>query len=132
MGLFCATWLLGFSTGCYQCFISVQESSRLCTGYIKDGHSVSGLPSHDDIEACFKKLDVFFNDNPNVILAARVGVIQTRFNTVYSVNSACREINRLQNNKTTKLQNLFLEHLAPLARSVSLRWPQGEITGRFQ
>lgn len=84
--LLCATWLLGFSSGCYQCFIKVEESSRLCLGFIKDGSSMSGLPSHDNIDTCFKKLDVIFNDNPSVIAAARVGAIQRVFNTVYSVS----------------------------------------------
>lgn len=91
MRLLCAAWLPGFSLGCYQCFISAAESSRLCLGYIRDGASMSGLPSHDDIEACFEKLDVIFNNNPSVIAAGRVGAVQSRVNTVYSVNIEGRE-----------------------------------------
>ncbi|XP_075868950.1 sperm acrosome membrane-associated protein 6 isoform X2 [Nelusetta ayraudi] len=71
--LLCTNWLLGASLGCYQCFISADDSSRLCIGHIKAGHSLSGLPSHDNIDSCFKKLDVVFNNNPRVISAARVG-----------------------------------------------------------
>lgn len=77
--LLCATWLLGASLGCYQCFISVEDSSRLCMGHIKAGQSLSGLPSHDNIDSCFKKLDVIFNNNPSVISAARVGATRTLF-----------------------------------------------------
>lgn len=82
MRLLCITWLLGCSLGCYQCFISSQDSGRLCRGHTKDGKSLWGIPSHDDIDACFKKLDVIFNNDPRVISAGRVGAIQTRFNTV--------------------------------------------------
>lgn len=77
--LLCTNWLLGASLGCYQCFISTDDSSRLCIGHIKAGHSLSGLPSHDNIDSCFKKLDVVFNNNPRVISAARVGATQTLF-----------------------------------------------------
>lgn len=87
MHLFCATWLLGLSLACYQCFINPQKSGDLCMGYIKDGKSQWGVPSFDDIEACFNKLHVFFNDNPRVISAARVGAIQTHFNTVQNIAS---------------------------------------------
>lgn len=77
--LLCTNWLLGASLGCYQCFISADDSSRLCIGHIKSGQSLSGLPSHDNIDSCFKKLDVVFNNNPSVISAARVGATQTLF-----------------------------------------------------
>lgn len=74
--LACVSVLLGSSLGCYQCFISVLDSSRLCMGHILSGQqSHSGIPSHDNIDACFKKLDTIFNSNPAVIEAGRVGAL---------------------------------------------------------
>lgn len=92
--LLCATWQLGLSLGCNNCFIDLDESRSLCIGYVHGGSPVSGIPLHDNVEECFKKLDVFFTDNPAVISAARVGAIQTSTFFIPSIQSAFKVTTR--------------------------------------
>ncbi|KAM7382713.1 hypothetical protein PAMP_002432 [Pampus punctatissimus] len=58
----------GVSTlSCYQCFVDVEDSLRLCWGHILTEHNVR------NVDACFRKLDRIFNNNQSVIQAGRVG-----------------------------------------------------------
>ncbi|KAI9532287.1 hypothetical protein NQZ68_033228 [Dissostichus eleginoides] len=59
--------LLGPSLSCYQCFVEVQDSLRLCWGHILTEHNVR------NVDYCFRKLDRIFNNHERVIEAGRVG-----------------------------------------------------------
>lgn len=69
----CALWLacvgllFSASLGCYQCFVDVEESLRLCWGHIWTEYNVR------NVDACFQMLDRIFNNNESVIEAGRVG-----------------------------------------------------------
>ncbi|XP_073341546.1 sperm acrosome membrane-associated protein 6 [Pagrus major] len=65
--LVCVSLLFGTSLSCYQCFVDVQDSCRLCWGHILTEHNVR------NVDACFRKLDHIFNNNKGVIEAGRVG-----------------------------------------------------------
>ncbi|XP_019948375.2 sperm acrosome membrane-associated protein 6 isoform X2 [Paralichthys olivaceus] len=65
--LVCVSLLFGTSLSCYQCFVDVQDSSRLCSGHILTEHNIR------NVGACFRKLDHMFNHNERVIEAGRVG-----------------------------------------------------------
>ncbi|XP_029927959.1 sperm acrosome membrane-associated protein 6 [Myripristis murdjan] len=66
-------WVLGVSSlfcrslSCYQCFVDVQDSLRLCWGHVLTEHNVR------NVDSCFRKLDHIFNNNDRVIEAGRVG-----------------------------------------------------------
>ncbi|KAM6909830.1 sperm acrosome membrane-associated protein 6 [Xenentodon cancila] len=55
------------SQSCFQCFVDVQDSLRLCSGHILTRYNVR------NVDACFKMLDRIFNTNDSVIEAGRVG-----------------------------------------------------------
>ncbi|XP_034466189.1 sperm acrosome membrane-associated protein 6 [Hippoglossus hippoglossus] len=65
--LVCVSLLFGTSLSCYQCFVDVQESLRLCWGHILTEYNIR------NIDACFRKLDRIFNNNERVLEAGRVG-----------------------------------------------------------
>ncbi|KAK1895211.1 Sperm acrosome membrane-associated protein 6 [Dissostichus eleginoides] len=65
--LLCVSLLLGPSLSCYQCFVEVQDSLRLCWGHILTEHNVR------NVDYCFRKLDRIFNNHERVIEAGRVG-----------------------------------------------------------
>ncbi|XP_028985727.1 sperm acrosome associated 6 [Betta splendens] len=65
--LLCAGLLFSASLGCYQCFVDVEESLRLCWGHILTEYNVR------NVDACFQMLDRIFNNNQSVIEAGRVG-----------------------------------------------------------
>ncbi|XP_034083836.1 sperm acrosome membrane-associated protein 6 [Gymnodraco acuticeps] len=65
--LVCVSLLLGPSLSCYQCFVEVQDSLRLCWGHILTEHNVR------NVDSCFRKLDRIFNNHERVIEAGRVG-----------------------------------------------------------
>ncbi|KAK5892552.1 hypothetical protein CesoFtcFv8_012919 [Champsocephalus esox] len=65
--LVCVSLLLGPSLSCYQCFVEVQDSLRLCWGHILSEHNVR------NVDSCFRKLDRIFNNHERVIEAGRVG-----------------------------------------------------------
>ncbi|XP_061573906.1 sperm acrosome associated 6 [Cololabis saira] len=52
---------------CFQCFVDVQDSLRLCSGHILTQYNIV------NVDSCFKKLDHIFNTNERVIEAGRVG-----------------------------------------------------------
>ncbi|XP_019741826.1 sperm acrosome membrane-associated protein 6 isoform X1 [Hippocampus comes] len=55
------------SVGCFRCFVSLKETSELCSGYkMTTFHLIN-------VDRCFETLDSIFNDNPKVIEAGRVG-----------------------------------------------------------
>ncbi|XP_038141446.1 sperm acrosome membrane-associated protein 6 [Cyprinodon tularosa] len=55
------------SLSCYDCFIDVEESLRLCWGHVLTNTNVRNM------DECFRKLDRIFNTNQTVIEAGRVG-----------------------------------------------------------
>eukprot|EP00064_Thunnus_orientalis_P009172 superscaffoldBa00001150_g9195 len=63
----CLSLLFSTSLSCYQCFVDVQDSLRLCWGHILTEHNVR------NVDACFRKLDRIFNNDQRVIQAGRVG-----------------------------------------------------------
>ncbi|XP_041649245.1 sperm acrosome membrane-associated protein 6 [Cheilinus undulatus] len=63
----CLSLLLSPSMSCFQCFIDVADTGRLCWGHILSQYSVR------NVDACFRKLDRIFNNNERVIKAGRVG-----------------------------------------------------------
>nr|XP_046255367.1 sperm acrosome associated 6 isoform X2 [Scatophagus argus] len=65
--LVCASLLFSISLSCYQCFVDVQDSLRLCWGHILTEYNIR------NVDACFRKLDRIFNNNERVIEAGRVG-----------------------------------------------------------
>ncbi|XP_031154708.1 sperm acrosome membrane-associated protein 6 isoform X1 [Sander lucioperca] len=65
--LMCVSLLFRTSLSCYQCFVDIQDSLRLCWGY-----SLT-KPNIRNVDACFRKLDRIFNNNGRVIEAGRVG-----------------------------------------------------------
>ncbi len=52
---------------CYQCFIDVDDSLRLCWGHILTEYNIR------NVDSCFKTLDRIFNDEARVIEAGKVG-----------------------------------------------------------
>ncbi|XP_047455256.1 sperm acrosome associated 6 [Mugil cephalus] len=62
----CASLLLGPSLSCYQCFVDVGDSLRLCWGHVLTEYDVR------NVDACFSTLDRIFNDE-RVTAAGRVG-----------------------------------------------------------
>lgn len=58
--------LPGSSHCCYQCFISAEDSSRLCSGFYLSRYGIRNM------DACFRMLDVVFNNNHRVVAAGRV------------------------------------------------------------
>ncbi|KAM6994482.1 sperm acrosome membrane-associated protein 6 [Tautogolabrus adspersus] len=65
--LMCLSLLLSTSLSCFQCFVDLPDSARLCWGHILTQHNVR------NVDACFRKLDRIFNNNERVIEAGRVG-----------------------------------------------------------
>ncbi len=65
--LVCVALLFGTSLSCYQCFVDVQDSLRLCWGHILTKYNIR------NVDACFRKLDRIFNNNKEVTEAGRVG-----------------------------------------------------------
>ncbi|XP_070823513.1 sperm acrosome membrane-associated protein 6 [Chaetodon trifascialis] len=65
--LMCVSLLFGTSLSCFQCFVDVQDSLRLCWGHILTEHNIR------NVDACFRKLDRIFNNHEGVIEAGRVG-----------------------------------------------------------
>ncbi|CAK6960425.1 sperm acrosome associated 6 [Scomber scombrus] len=59
--------LFSTSLSCYQCFVNVPDSLRLCWGHILTEHNVR------NVDSCFRKLDRIFNNDQRVIQAGRVG-----------------------------------------------------------
>ncbi|XP_028836556.1 sperm acrosome membrane-associated protein 6 [Denticeps clupeoides] len=66
-------WLMHFSSlaapslSCFQCFVSQEDSLRLCWGHIVAEYNIR------NIDSCFKTLDRIFNDERRVITAGEVG-----------------------------------------------------------
>ncbi|XP_042596906.1 sperm acrosome membrane-associated protein 6 isoform X1 [Cyprinus carpio] len=52
---------------CYQCFIDVDDSLRLCWGHILTEYNIR------NVDSCFKTLDRIFNNESRVIEAGKVG-----------------------------------------------------------
>lgn len=75
--LVCVALLFGTSLCCYQCFIDVQDSFRLCWGHVLTEYNIR------NVDACFRKLDRIFNDNEGVIEAGRVGAEKSLFCNVF-------------------------------------------------
>ncbi|KAM8869000.1 sperm acrosome membrane-associated protein 6 [Spinachia spinachia] len=65
--LVCVCLLLRASLSCFQCFVDVSDSLRLCWGHTVTQSNVR------NVDACFKKLDRIFNHHERVIEAGRVG-----------------------------------------------------------
>ncbi|XP_064801044.1 sperm acrosome associated 6 [Oncorhynchus masou masou] len=69
----CGLWVLYASTlfkpssSCYQCFVEVEDSIRLCWGHVLTEYNIR------NVDSCFKKLENIFNNNQKVIEAGRVG-----------------------------------------------------------
>ncbi|XP_056300683.1 sperm acrosome associated 6 [Pseudoliparis swirei] len=65
--LVCVSLLFRTSLSCFQCFVDVPDSLRLCWGHILTEHNVR------NVDACFRMLDRIFNNHKRVINAGRVG-----------------------------------------------------------
>ncbi|XP_037836370.1 sperm acrosome membrane-associated protein 6 isoform X1 [Kryptolebias marmoratus] len=65
--LSCVSLLFCGSLGCYQCFVDVEDSLRLCWGHVLTENNVR------NVDECFRKLDRIFNTNETVIESGRVG-----------------------------------------------------------
>ncbi|CAJ1061614.1 sperm acrosome membrane-associated protein 6 isoform X1 [Xyrichtys novacula] len=65
--LICVSLLLSPSLSCFQCFVELSDSARLCRGHILTEHNIR------NVDACFRMLDRIFNNNARVIEAGRVG-----------------------------------------------------------
>ncbi|XP_053183512.1 sperm acrosome associated 6 [Scomber japonicus] len=63
----CVSLLFSTALSCYQCFVNVEDSFRLCWGHILTEHNVR------NVDSCFRMLDHIFNNNQRVIQAGRVG-----------------------------------------------------------
>nr|XP_057941660.1 sperm acrosome associated 6 isoform X1 [Doryrhamphus excisus]XP_057941661.1 sperm acrosome associated 6 isoform X1 [Doryrhamphus excisus]XP_057941663.1 sperm acrosome associated 6 isoform X1 [Doryrhamphus excisus] len=63
----CFTLVFQPSLGCFDCFITVEESTSMCLGYMMTEHNLINLDN------CFATLKRLFTDNPQVIEAGRVG-----------------------------------------------------------
>ncbi|XP_057195799.1 sperm acrosome associated 6 isoform X2 [Triplophysa rosa] len=59
--------IINVAFGCYQCFIDVEDSLRLCWGHILTEYNTR------NVDFCFKTLDRIFNDEMRVIEAGKVG-----------------------------------------------------------
>ncbi|KAK6326615.1 hypothetical protein J4Q44_G00022600 [Coregonus suidteri] len=62
-----ASTLFNPSSSCYQCFVEVEDSIRLCWGHILTEYNIR------NVDLCFRKLGSIFNNNQKVIEAGRVG-----------------------------------------------------------
>ncbi|XP_055760666.1 sperm acrosome associated 6 isoform X4 [Salvelinus fontinalis] len=62
-----ASTLVKPSSSCYQCFVEVEDSIRLCWGHVLTEYNIR------NVDSCFKKLGNIFNNNQKVIEAGRVG-----------------------------------------------------------
>ncbi|XP_045556793.1 sperm acrosome membrane-associated protein 6 isoform X2 [Salmo salar] len=62
-----ASMLFNPSSSCYQCFVEVEDSIRLCWGHVLTEYNIR------NVDSCFKKLGNIFNNNQKVIEAGRVG-----------------------------------------------------------
>lgn len=71
--LVCVSLLFGTSLSCYQCFVDVQDSLRLCWGHTLTEYAVR------NVDACFRKLDRIFNNHEGVTEAGRVGAVNYIF-----------------------------------------------------
>ncbi|XP_030014252.1 sperm acrosome membrane-associated protein 6 [Sphaeramia orbicularis] len=63
----CISLLFSTSLSCFQCFVAVEDSLRLCWGHILTEYNIR------NVDSCFVKLDSIFNNNDRVIKAGRVG-----------------------------------------------------------
>ncbi|XP_054478310.1 sperm acrosome associated 6 [Anoplopoma fimbria] len=63
----CVSMLFRSSLSCFQCFVDVPDSLRLCWGHFLTEHNIR------NVDACFRKLDRIFNNHERVIDAGRVG-----------------------------------------------------------
>jgi len=59
--------IISTALNCYQCFIDVDDSLRMCWGYMLTQYNVRNPDS------CFKTLDSIFNNEPRVTDAGKVG-----------------------------------------------------------
>lgn len=59
--------IINIAFGCYQCFIDVDDSIRLCWGHILSKYNTR------NVDSCFETLDRIFNNEPRVIEAGKVG-----------------------------------------------------------
>ncbi|XP_030641211.1 sperm acrosome membrane-associated protein 6, partial [Chanos chanos] len=55
------------SLSCYQCFIDIDDSLRLCWGHILTEYNIR------NVDSCFERLDRIFNTEQKVIDAGKVG-----------------------------------------------------------
>uniref|UniRef100_A0A3Q2P9X1 Sperm acrosome associated 6 n=1 Tax=Fundulus heteroclitus TaxID=8078 RepID=A0A3Q2P9X1_FUNHE len=55
------------AVSCYECFVEVEDSLRLCWGHVLTHENVR------NVDECFRMLDRIFNTNESVIEAGRVG-----------------------------------------------------------
>lgn len=75
--LVCVSLLFGTSLSCFQCFVDLRDSYRLCWGhFLTSGHNIRNMDS------CFRKVDRIFNNNKRVIEAGRVGMENIFFNNI--------------------------------------------------
>lgn len=77
--LVCVSLLFGTSLSCYQCFVDVQDSLRLCWGHTLTEYAVR------NVDACFRKLDRIFNNHEGVTEAGRVGAVNYLFPVFFYV-----------------------------------------------
>ncbi|XP_030606463.1 sperm acrosome membrane-associated protein 6 isoform X2 [Archocentrus centrarchus] len=95
--------LLSPSQSCYQCFVDVKDSLRLCWGYLLTKYNVR------NVDTCFEKLDHIFNNNKTVIEAGRVGKgydIQLKEILDAEILPLVEEFDRKLNNDTVYEQRL--------------------------
>lgn len=59
--------VINVAFSCYQCFIDVEDSLRLCWGHILTEYNTR------NVDSCFKTLDRIFNNETRVIEAGKVG-----------------------------------------------------------
>ncbi|TKS81896.1 hypothetical protein D9C73_016003 [Collichthys lucidus] len=65
--LVCVSLMFSTSLSCYQCFVDIQDTSRLCMGHILTEYNIV------NVDSCYRKLDRIFNNDERVIEAGRVG-----------------------------------------------------------
>lgn len=65
--LFFFSSIISTALNCYQCFIDVDDSLRMCWGHMLTQYNVR------NVDSCFKTLDRIFNNEPRVIDAGKVG-----------------------------------------------------------
>lgn len=96
----CVSLLFSKSLSCYQCFVNVEDSFRLCWGHILTEHNVR------NVDSCFRMLDHIFNNNQRVIQAGRVGADKLSFKLFNIMFWICVQSKHIKIRKSSLSNNL--------------------------